>query len=85
MNESFYASTISVFMSQKDCKIEFKDVMPTLNESQQLVLQPTPAHTVVLSAIAAKELLTMLRDQIESYEKQYGPIADAQVTPLREG
>jgi hypothetical protein len=71
-------------MSQKDCRIEFKDAMPTLNESQKLVLQSTPAHTVVLSAIAAKELLTMLSEQIESYEKQYGPIANTQMTPLQE-
>ena len=74
MEDIFYASVLGIFLNPRDCRIEFKDSMPGFDENGNLINQISPSHTVIMSLVTAKELATILNEQISSYEKQFGPI-----------
>lgn len=65
-----YANIVAVAHSPHEFVLDFISALPGM--------QPTVKSRAVISPANAKRLLALLSQNVESYERQYGPIADPQ-------
>jgi hypothetical protein len=71
---SIYANSIGIAMSQNDCCITFKMLIPhEPNNGSSLTVK---SDHVILSPSLARQLEKMLQIQLERYEATYGPIKE---------
>ena len=74
MNSS-YASIIGVFASPRDFKVQFRDLVPVMDENGTITGQEVSCDQIItMSPVTAKELIIILGDQIKAYEQQHGEI-----------
>ena len=71
----FYSDEISVIHNPMKVFLDFKCTTPRVdvrnNQFQPLVLEH---NLIILDPFLAKQLLSILRDNLDNYEKQFGPI-----------
>lgn len=75
-NKSFFADNISVLHNPNQFILDFKNNSPRLDQVQGEVKVTIKVdhNTVVVNPVMAKELIKVLTDSLEKYEKQFGEV-----------
>lgn len=86
MGSAFSADAMTVVYGEGKFVLDFKKTAPRIDQlngdsNQTLVVEHQP---VILPAEMAKVLLTMLQDNLEDYEEQFGEIDTAALEPSDE-
>jgi len=72
-NKVMYTNSVAVSISQYDCDISFRTLVPVRDNKGQIATGTVAdSIDIVMSLQETKVLLEMLKSQVDAYEKRYG-------------
>ena len=74
--EVFYANNIAIFNNPAEFVIDFFQITPRIDivEDKQVITYVVKHNAIVLEPKQAKIFLSLLKENIEKYEKKFGEI-----------